>query len=128
MTTFTTEDRESAYTMPLWGGFPKMPDNWNPKQVEIEYFWPLTEQIPLSLDYDGCDTREFKGIYLSDGSGATFSFGSGLTLNSTSNAWVTVNTNRLELDVEQTTIIVTKKPALYRRALYKLMGINWRIK
>jgi hypothetical protein len=121
MTTFTTEDREWAF----WHSYdaPKYT-----KQTEIKFFWPLTEQIDLGLDCSGCDTRDFKGIYLSDGSGATFSTGSGLKLNSTGSAWVSVNTGRLELDVEQTTIIVKKKPALYRRALYKLIGINWRIK
>jgi hypothetical protein len=104
--------------------------NWDPRQQEIKFFWPLTEQISLGLDYGGCDTRENKGLYFSSGSGATFSTGSGLTLNSagTGTAWVTVNTGRLELDVEQTTILVKKKPALYRRALYKLMGINWKLK
>ena len=102
--------------------------NWDPRQQEIKFFWSLTEQIPLGLNYDGCDTGENKGLYFSSGSGATFSTGSVLTLDSTGTAWVTVNAGRLELDVEQTTIIVKKKPALYRRALYKLIGIDWRIK
>ena len=121
MTTFTTEDREWAF----WNTYDCPKYN---RQTEIDFFWPLTEQIPLALDYGGCDTRENKGLYFSSGSNATFSTGSGLTLNSTGTSWVTVNTGRLELDVEQTTILVKKKPALYRRALYKLMGIDWRIK
>lgn len=25
--------------------------SWEPKQVEMQYFFPLTEQIPLNLDY-----------------------------------------------------------------------------
>jgi hypothetical protein len=29
--------------------------SWEPKQFEIEYFFPLTEQIPLELDYSDCD-------------------------------------------------------------------------
>ena len=121
MTTFTTEDREWAY----WHSYdaPKYT-----KQIEIDFFWPLTEQIPLSLDYTGCNTRENNGLYFSNGSGLTFSDGSSMSVNADPIAWVTVNTGRLELDVEQTTVIVTKKPALYRRALYKLMGINWRMK
>jgi hypothetical protein len=102
--------------------------NWDPRQQEIKFFWPLTEQIPLELNTEGCDTRENTGLYFSNGSGATFSTGSGLNLNSDGAAWVSVNTGRLELDVEQTTIIVKKKPALYRRALYKLMGIDWKLK
>ena len=31
------------------------------QQLEIEFFWPLTEQIPLDLNYEGCDIR--KPIY-----------------------------------------------------------------
>ena len=34
------------------GFFPEQPkSNWDPRQLEIKYFWPLTEQIPLDLDY-----------------------------------------------------------------------------
>ena len=28
-------------------------------QLEIKYFWPLTEQIPLDLDYTDCDKPKF---------------------------------------------------------------------
>jgi hypothetical protein len=29
------------------------------KQLEIEFFWPLTEQIPLDLDYTDCDSPKY---------------------------------------------------------------------
>ena len=92
------------------------------QQLEIEYFFPLTEQIPLDLDYTDCKLQP--SVFLS--SGSNFVLGTNSTL--AVNQWVTVNTGRLELDVEQTIIKVTKKPPLYRRALYKLMGIDWKIK
>ena len=27
------------------------------EQLEFKFFWPLTEQIPLDLDYTGCATK-----------------------------------------------------------------------
>jgi hypothetical protein len=50
MTTFTTEDREYSAQHP-W------PEPWanakeDYKQFEIEFFWPLTEQMELDLEYD----------------------------------------------------------------------------
>jgi hypothetical protein len=92
------------------------------QQLNIEYFFPLTEQIPLDLDYTECISNPT--LYLSEGSKFVLSGSSSLAVNQ----WVTVNTGRLELDVEHTIIKVAKKPPLYRRALYKLMGIDWKIK
>ena len=92
------------------------------QQLNIEYFFPLTEQIPLDLDYTECTSNP--SLYLSEGSKFVLSGSSSLAVNQ----WVTVNTGRLELDVEHTIIKVAKKPPLYRRALYKLMGIDWKIK
>ena len=118
MTTFTTEDREWAF----WNNYhaPKYD-----RQAEIEFFWPLTEQIPLDLDYAECKQSS---VYMSEGSSATFGTGSTLTVNATGTSWVTINSGRLDLDVEQTTILTKEKPPLYRGALYKLMGISWKLK
>lgn len=93
------------------------------QQLNIEYFFPLTEQIPLDLDYTECISKP--SLYLSEGS--TFVLNGGSSSLAV-NQWVTVNTGRLELDVEHTVIKVANKPPLYRRALYKLIGIEWKIK
>ena len=92
------------------------------QQLEIQYFFPLTEQIPLDLSYTECEPQP--SLFLSNGSNFVFSTASNLSVN----PWVTVNTGRLELDVEQTIIKVAKKPPLHRRILYKLMGIDWKVK
>ena len=94
-------------------------------QQSIEFFWPLTEQIPLDLDYTECKQSS---VYMSEGSSAKFGTGSIFAVNATDTSWVTINSSRLDLDVEQTTIITKEKPPLYRRALYKLMGISWKLK
>jgi hypothetical protein len=50
-------------------------------QLEIQFFWPLTEQIPLDLDYSECNQPKLSvpsvpwgsiGPSLSDGTGYTF--------------------------------------------------------
>lgn len=50
------------------------------KQIEIQYFWPLTEQLPLELDYSECKPRQYTvraqdivGLYGSSNSNVTFS-------------------------------------------------------
>jgi hypothetical protein len=42
-------------------------------QLQIEYFFPLTEQIPLDLDYTECDKPKMwtTGTLLSVGTGTT---------------------------------------------------------
>ena len=95
------------------------------RQLSIDYFWPLTEQIPLDLDYTEC---KLSSIYMSEGSSAKFGTGSTLTVNATSTSWVTINSSRLDLDVDTTVIKTNTKPPLIRRGLYKLLGLKWEIK
>jgi hypothetical protein len=58
------------------------------KQLEIEFFWPLTEQIPLDLDYKPCqeyDEQKQKQMWSSITStngvlvGSTFTLGTTLS-------------------------------------------------
>ena len=95
-------------------------------QLEIQYFWPLTEQIPLDLDYTECDKPKY---YVPWGSiGPSLSGGTGYTF--TNQQWNTtsISAGKLQLDVDTTVIKVNDKPPLLRRGLYKLLGINWEIK
>ena len=95
-------------------------------QLEIQFFWPLTEQIPLDLDYTECSQPKLSvpwgsiGPSLSGGTGHTF----------TSDTWTTtsISAGKLQLDVDTTVIKVNDKPPMIRRGLYKLLGINWEIK
>lgn len=89
-------------------------------QQEIRFFWPLTEQIPLDLDYNGCE----KPPQLTCSVTATvpYEFYPATTGN------ITITAANLQIDTESTKIITKEKPPLYRRALYKLMGIEWQLK
>jgi hypothetical protein len=95
------------------------------QQLNIVYFWPLTEQISLDLNYTECKQSS---IYMSEGSSAKFGTGSTLTVNATGTSWVTINSSRLDLDVDTTVIKSKTKPPLIRRGLYKLLGLKWEIK
>ena len=102
------------------GSFPPIYNtvsNWNPHQLEIEYFWPLTEQIPLDLDYTGCATKN-PYVY-SDVLGTS---GQTLTFNGTTGAtW----SSSLHIDSETITFNNLAMP-WYRKLLFKLMGFKWK--
>ena len=51
------------------------------QQLNIEYFFPLTEQIPLGLDYTDCDKPKLYFTIANGGtSGQVLTAGTGLTL------------------------------------------------
>lgn len=49
------------------------------QQLQIQFFWPLTEQIPLDLDYTDCDKPKIWGTVNSTG---TYLIGNGGTISS----------------------------------------------
>jgi hypothetical protein len=132
MTTFTSEDRILAETPkePTWhekwgrDWTNAIEKNWN-NQTSIEYFWPLTEQIGLNLDYSGC-AKQPVGITVTSGT-------TGLT-------WVAPTaTITPQLCVEPISAVghlaiggirlgLEKKPNLLQRVLHKLLGFDWKDK
>lgn len=113
------------------GGFYKKPvyKDVDYCQTEIHFFWPLTEQILLDLDYAGCDTREPKDLIIS---GAT-----GITLAVSQPTWTT--SIAPTLSVEPTNSVGTlsiggvnmgleKEPSWLQKLLYKVLGFNWKDK
>ena len=90
------------------------------QQLSIDYFWPLTEQIPLDLDYTDCEKPRL-----------TMPINSGVNTILVSNGGTgatTITAARLQLDVDTTVIKSKTKPPLIRRWLYKLLGLKWEIK
>ena len=51
-------------------------------QLEIKFFWPLTEQIPLEMDYTNCEKQK---VWEPINSTGTFLIGNGGTTSSTIN-------------------------------------------
>ena len=99
------------------------------KQQEIQFFWPLTEQIRLDLDYTECHTHEYyvRAQGIADTLG-TYTTGMQFTTVQTGPGDIVITGARLQIDTQSTVIVAKEKPPLYRRALYKLMGIKWSIK
>jgi hypothetical protein len=88
-------------------------------QTEIQFFWPLTEQIPLELDYTDCA----RPIYVNcvTPSNMTLMTGTGLSFVSNVPTWTT----SINIDTNNITVRSKNLPPLYRRVLYKLLGIRW---
>lgn len=86
------------------------------KQLEIEFFWPLTEQLPLDLDYAPCEPPKL-----------TVSYGNGVTFTTVPSdvTWTTVGA--LTIKTKELTIETPHMP-WYRKLAYKLLGFNWKEK
>jgi hypothetical protein len=91
-------------------------------QTQIEFFWPLTEQMELDLDYGPTHIH-----YRAKGIAGT----SSLPILGTVHEFVNYPTTwGTSINIDTNNIVVTseKVPPLYRRLLYKLLGINWKKK
>ena len=90
------------------------------RQVEIQYFWPLTEQLPLDLNYEGCSKPSL--TYPTENNGLTYTIASGGT-------WSTcLVASNLTLDVDTTTVKLKEKPGLCRKTILKCLGLKWEVK
>ena len=101
------------------------------QQLEIQYFFPLTEQIPLDLDYEPsieyakelnrkrCAEQLTSGQYLiaSGGIGAT----TWATVNNLGNPSFTINVDAMPITIQS-----KKKPNIFRRYIYKILGMKWK--
>ena len=86
-------------------------------QIEIEYFWPLTEQIPLDLDFTDCPSPYY---YLkAEGQPITGPFVTGMTFVQAP----AIST----LSIEAETIQFSKlRMPWYRKIFFKLLGFKWK--
>lgn len=102
-------------------------------QLEIQYFFPLTEQVPLDLDFKPCQQFEEEKRKQWAASSVVLTSGMGLVANGgTGLAWATVNNFEPSfcIDIDQTplTVVSKNKPNIFRKYLYKIMGVKWKIK
>jgi hypothetical protein len=82
------------------------------KQLEIEFFWPLTEQIVLDLEYAACEPPKLEVKY--DGI---------IAYPTTSGDWGSIGTVTIK-----TTELTIETPYMpwYRKLAFKLLGFNWK--
>jgi hypothetical protein len=102
---------------PVW---PEQSRVFDPKQIEIEFFWPLTEQLKLDLDFTPCEKP--KTYYYGVGAIGSLTYTPNALL--TTNFTNLTNTVELNLNLDRTNIVISGKPPLIRRWLYKLLGFK----
>ena len=107
---------------------------YDPNQLEFKFFFPLTEQIPLELDYTDCERPKLH-----------YTSGSPCIVGSTGTTWTTVASNITTSDISAATLKVAKpeeivgyfeigplqvgrekEPNILQKLIYKLLGFNWK--
>ena len=103
----------------------------DPKQIEIPFFWPLTEQIPLDLEYGPTHlhyrAKGIAGVHSIPIGGSIHEF---TTVATNIAPTLSVNpTNSVgQLKIGGISVGLENKPKWYQRLLYKLLGFNWKNK
>lgn len=99
------------------------------QQLNIEYFFPLTEQIPLELDFTLTEKYLDKRAEQLKNSVTI----SGLVFGGTgATTWATMSNNlgnpSFTINVDQCpiTIISKKKPNFVKQFIYKALGMKWK--
>jgi hypothetical protein len=100
------------------------------QQLEIQYFFPLTEQMPLDLDFTLTEKyildKRAEQVKNSVTSGMVLSVGTGGT------TWTTISNNlgtpsfTINVDAMPITIVSKKKPNFIMKFIYKSMGMKWK--
>jgi hypothetical protein len=99
------------------------------QQLAIQYFFPLTEQIPLDLDFKPCTDYEEEQRKKQTYTGYTLNNWN-ITNNGTT--WTTISNNignpsfTINVDAMPITIVSKKKPNFIMKFIYKSMGMKWK--
>jgi hypothetical protein len=103
------------------------------QQLEIKYFFPLTEQVPLDLDFKPCEEHAKKLQEERWKNSVTITTGMGLLVGNGGTTWATVTNSHIgapsfTINVDQTpiTIVSKKKPNFIKQFIYKSLGMKWK--
>lgn len=102
------------------------------QQLEIRYFFPLTEQVCLDLDYTPCEEYFKKKQEEMVKNSITLTSGTGLMVGNGGTTWTTISNNlgspsfTINVDAMPITVISKKKPNFILRFIYKSMGMKWK--
>jgi hypothetical protein len=105
------------------------------QQLEIQYFFPLTEQITLDLDFTLTEKYILDKRAEQAKNSVTAMSGSFLLSNGgTGSTWTTMTTNcnlgnpsfTINVDAMPITIVSKKKPNFILKFIYKSMGMKWK--
>lgn len=92
------------------------------QQLGFKFFFPLTEQAPLDLDYS--ESISYEARKAASNISSTMYCTDGVILTGSS---ITTSLN-IDLDNYPITIRSSKKPNIFALLVYKALGIVWRKK
>ena len=101
-------------------------------QLSINFFWPLTEQISLDLDFTESlnfieEKRKqdaLKSVTYFDGS----LVGGTITAANPLNTVLSISQSQMVVDTDNVTFKVKNKPSFIQRMVYKTLGVKWEIR
>ena len=102
------------------------------QQLEISYFFPLTEQINLDLDFTLTEQYILDKRAEQAKNSITLNSGMGLMVGNGGTTWTTISNNlgnpsfTINVDAMPITIISKKKPNFILKFMYKSMGMKWK--
>jgi hypothetical protein len=102
------------------------------QQLEISYFFPLTEQVPLDLDFKPSDDYSKQLQEERWKNSVSITSGMGLSIANGGTTWTTISNNlgspsfTINVDAMPITVISKKKPNFILRFIYKSMGMKWK--
>ena len=92
-------------------------------QLEINLFWPLTEQIPLDLDHTNC--YKPKNITNTGGTLLYYPVGSYALTNGTTTSTFPLHVDgKVYMNADEITFRTSKKLNILRKMLFNVMGIK----
>ena len=102
------------------------------QQLNIDYFFPLTEQIPLDLDFTPCEKyiQDWRAEQLKNS--VTLSAGQTLWAFNGGTSYTTISNNlgnpsfTINVDAMPITIVSKKKPNFVKQFIYKALGMKWK--
>lgn len=96
------------------------------QQLSIEYFWPLTEQINLDLDFTPCENYNQYKIKNSTVIGNRIDQWS-IYPNGCTTASTVISNHSLIVypESQPITFRTEKKPNILTRIVYKALGVKW---
>ena len=89
-----------------------------PQQLEIKYFWPLVEQIPLDLDY----TQSSYSVSLGSETNTLTPY---VSMN---NTYTSVIDNNQNMEIQNLSLVLDKTPSFLLKCIYKFLNIKWKVK
>jgi len=96
------------------------------QQLELEYFFPLTQQYLLLLDYTPCyEYAEAKRKEISNTYGTCIA-SAGIGNVRLMSLGPSINTFTINIDDTPITVVSKKKPNFVKHYFYKMLGINWK--